>query len=61
LDRIEVINQTPEYAEWNVRVRKVNKTRSLVGSIVFRQPISNENSAEFKVLKKQGMQLLRID
>lgn len=54
LDRVDKIKETPEVFEWNLRVRKVNKTRALVGSMIVRQPISNEYKTEVKILKKQG-------
>jgi len=59
LDRVEVVYETPDIAEWHVRVRKVNKTRAIVGFVIVREQLSNEHLGEFKVLKKQGCQLLR--
>ena len=54
MDRVEVLFETPEIAEWHVFVRKVNKTRALVGYMEFRIPTGNDNKAEYKLLKKQG-------
>jgi hypothetical protein len=56
-DRIEIIQETREHTEFHVRVKKVNKTRAIVGSVILKKPISNEYLAEFKILKKQGLKL----
>ncbi|KAL7037962.1 hypothetical protein ACKWTF_009419 [Chironomus riparius] len=54
LDCVEVLVETPEIAEWHVHVRKINKTRSLVGYMEFKIPMGNDNKAEYKLLRKQG-------
>ena len=54
MDRTEVIFETPSIVEFQIRVKKVNKTRSLVGSITFHEPFGNNIKVEGKALKKQG-------
>ena len=54
LDRFEVLFNTPEITEFNVRVRKVNKTRALVGYITLNVPLGNDFTTEYKIMKKQG-------
>jgi len=57
VDRLETILETPEYAEWHYRIKKMNKTRAVVGNILLRQPILNNDTMELKFLRKQGMYL----
>lgn len=38
----------------NVRVKKVNKTRSIVGYIFYYEPFGNNIKVEIRTLKKQG-------
>ncbi|KAL7037961.1 hypothetical protein ACKWTF_009418 [Chironomus riparius] len=54
LDRFELLTESPEIADWHIRVRKVNKTRALVGFISIYEPFGNNFLTEYKVLKKQG-------
>jgi len=54
MDRTEIIFETPSIVEFQIRVKKVNKTRSLVGSITFHEPFGNNIKVEGKALKKQG-------
>lgn len=37
-----------------VRVRKINKTRSIVGEVKFFKPLGNDVLIEIKLAKKQG-------
>lgn len=53
-DRVEVVFETPEYSETQVRVRKVKKERVVVGWIDVRVPIGNDFITQCKLLKKQG-------
>ncbi|CAG9805781.1 unnamed protein product [Chironomus riparius] len=54
LDRVEVLYEDPKFFETHLRVKKVNKTRTLVGYADIRQAIGNDCDAELKTLKKQG-------
>jgi len=53
-DRVEVIYEDKSVIESNVRVKKVNKTRLVVGSVYFHVPFGNNIKVEIKTLKKQG-------
>ncbi|KAL7037956.1 hypothetical protein ACKWTF_009414 [Chironomus riparius] len=54
LDRVENVFETPSIIEWQVRIKKVNKTRSFVGSMAFKVPIGNDFKVGLKLMKKQG-------
>lgn len=54
LDRIEVIKQNPEILIFNLKIRKTNKVRSIIGNITIQVPADNLVACETKVLKKQG-------
>jgi hypothetical protein len=55
VDRFEVIFETPEIGEWHTFVRKVNKTKALVGYVEYKVPFGNDFQMDYKLLKKQGM------
>lgn len=54
VDRVENIFETPSILQWQIRVKKVNKTRSLFGFLTYNEPIGNNIKVGAKVLKKQG-------
>ncbi|KAG5673201.1 hypothetical protein PVAND_003268 [Polypedilum vanderplanki] len=54
LDRFEIVTENTDIWEWHFKVRKVNKTRSIVGYTEVKIPIGNDYKVEMKVLKKQG-------
>lgn len=55
LDRIEQLYSDLEYCDWSgLKVRKVNKTRSIIGEIKFFKPFGNDIMTEGKAYKKQG-------
>ncbi|KAG5678972.1 hypothetical protein PVAND_008587 [Polypedilum vanderplanki] len=54
LDRFDVLEENKNIWEWNVKVKKINKTRSLVGYSLFNAPVGDDFKVEGKVLKKQG-------
>lgn len=55
LDRIEQLFADPEYCDWSgLKVRKVNKTRSIIGEIKNFKPFGNDVMTEGKAYKKQG-------
>jgi len=57
LDRAEVLYQNPTFGEVSIRVKKVNRTRALIGYIALKNPLGNDFNAEYKTLKKQGKKL----
>lgn len=55
IDRFEDIFTDPKYFNYStVKVRKVNKTRSIVGEMVNLQPIGNDVLGGGNLYKKQG-------
>lgn len=54
LDRIENVLETPELFQWNLKIKKINKTKSLFGYVENRVYFGNEFKLSFKLLKKQG-------
>ena len=61
LDRFEVLFQDEKFMDWKgLKVKKVNKTRSLAGEIKFLQPLGNDVIVEGKALKKQGKLLKMV-
>jgi len=54
LDRVEIVMENKNLMESHVQVRKVNKTRSLVGYAITHEPFGNDIVVEAKGLKKQG-------
>ncbi|KAL7037958.1 hypothetical protein ACKWTF_009415 [Chironomus riparius] len=54
LDRIEVIYEDKNIVEINARIKKLNKTRSIVGSVFYHVPFGNDIKIEIQTLKKQG-------
>lgn len=54
VDRVENVFETPSILEWQIRVKKVNKTRALAGFITYHEPIGNHIKIGAKILKKQG-------
>lgn len=55
LDRFEVLYADPKVVEFNnIKVRKINKTRSIIGNISYHVPIDENMICITKVLKKQG-------
>lgn len=55
MDRFEVLYQNLSYSDFSqLKVRKVNKVRSLVGEIKFFVPFGNDITIEAKAYKKQG-------
>lgn len=54
LDHIEVLEQNPEIMNFNLRIRKVNKVRSIIGKIIAFIPFDEKLICEIKGLKKQG-------
>lgn len=55
LDRFEQLYADPEYGDWSgIKVRKVNKTRSIIGEMKFFKPIGNDMIMEGLSYKKQG-------
>lgn len=55
LDRFDVVESDKEvYDLSNIKVRKVNKIRSLVGEWIIKQPTGNDVIFEIKIYKKQG-------
>ncbi|KAG5673202.1 hypothetical protein PVAND_003269 [Polypedilum vanderplanki] len=54
MDHFDVIKENKDYWEWHLKLRKVNKTRSLVGMVEIKKPIGNDFTAQINILKKQG-------
>ena len=54
MDRVEVIFEAPKTMAWDVKIKKVNKTRSLIGVITLYINLGDDCKIELKVLKKQG-------
>ncbi|KAG5667740.1 hypothetical protein PVAND_015710 [Polypedilum vanderplanki] len=54
LDRFELVYENKEKFEWNVKIRKINKTRSILGYVIIKTSLGNEIVEEIKSLKKQG-------
>ncbi|KAG5676538.1 hypothetical protein PVAND_006364 [Polypedilum vanderplanki] len=55
MDRFETIFENKKYFEWNIKIKKINKTtRGIFGFAYFHVPIGNDIKFEGKVLKKQG-------
>ena len=54
IDRFEVVMEDTLFVEFQLKVRKINKIRKIVGYIVVNQSLGNEIKVEAKSLKKQG-------
>ncbi|KAG5679007.1 hypothetical protein PVAND_008616 [Polypedilum vanderplanki] len=54
LDRFEILYENKSIWEWHLKVRKVNKTRSIVGYVLTKVPIGDDFKSEGRLLKKQG-------
>ncbi|KAG5678975.1 hypothetical protein PVAND_008590 [Polypedilum vanderplanki] len=54
IDRFEVVYENKSIWEWNIKVRKINKTRSLVGYVLVKEPLGNDFKDKTVLLKKQG-------
>ena len=55
VDRFELLYQNTSYFDWSgLKVRKVNKKRSIVGDVKFFVPIGNEIMFIGNAYKKQG-------
>ena len=46
--------ENKSYWEWNLKVKKVNKTRKLFGYVLVKTPIDNNIFVQVKILKQQG-------
>jgi hypothetical protein len=57
IDRFEVVSEDTSIIEMQLKVRKINKIRKLVGYIDVHQPVGNELNVAVKTLKKQGKTL----
>jgi hypothetical protein len=58
LNRVENIFETPEVVKWHLNVRKINKTRAVIGYMEYTTTIGDDFKAEYKILKKQGKNCL---
>lgn len=55
IDRVEIVKEDKSFLEAkNLKVKKVNKIRSIFGFITLYQPFGNNLIIEAKTLKKQG-------
>ncbi|KAG5673203.1 hypothetical protein PVAND_003270 [Polypedilum vanderplanki] len=53
MDHFDVIKENKDYWEWHLKLRKVNKTRSLVGMVEIKKPIGNDFTAQINILKNK--------
>jgi hypothetical protein len=60
LDRYENIFINPDYIDVNLKIKKVNKIRSIVGNVQIIRPFDNDFKEEVKSLKKQGNDRRRL-
>jgi hypothetical protein len=54
IDRFELVYENKDIFEWIIRVRKVNKTRFIVGKVIVKVPLGDEVVEEIRSMKKQG-------
>lgn len=54
LDRIDVLFEAPETMKWDVKIKKINKTKTMIGSIILYINLGDNCKLEVKGLKKQG-------
>jgi hypothetical protein len=54
LDRFEIVYENTKFFENRLRVRKVNRTRSVYGYVDIKVPMGNDFKASGVLLKKQG-------
>jgi hypothetical protein len=54
-DRIDIIFQDEKFVDFSkLKVRKVNKTRALIGEFTYKIPMGNDIMIEGRLYKKQG-------
>lgn len=55
LDRSDVLEQDTNYVDWSsLKVRRINKTRSIIGEMKFPIPFGNDVKLQGLAYKKQG-------
>ncbi|KAL7015790.1 hypothetical protein ACKWTF_016680 [Chironomus riparius] len=55
IDRVEQIFADEKYTDWTgVKVKKLNKTRSVIGDVIIYQPLGDEIIVEGRGFMKQG-------
>lgn len=54
IDRFEQVESDKSIVDFRIRVRKVNKTRSLIGEVVIGKPSGDDIMFSAKCFKKQG-------
>lgn len=55
MDRFEEIYANESYVDFSkLKVRRVNKTRAIIGEVEFKQLLGNDVLVDIKIYKKQG-------